>query len=510
MADTPPTAYALEFAGSGNVQVFPVFGTQVLGSQIGSDVGTGGPALATLETISVAVSSPAYVHNRVIEFLDDVYCLAGEGNASNTIGVYKRNQGGIGAWGRVHTPSDGFGGKSGLHIMHPNDTPTLVFLSQGNTNGDVYLHTTTDGTTWNETNVLADTPSTRAGYSCVYRNILFWLTGSDIYQYNFDTTSCTRATVGNPGQLPAYPGGPIHVHNNIPYAMWINTGITGAPLKLFRYSGGTFGNTSNGEIYSWNNATPDSRSGTGGCLFTDPASGDLIALTNTSSVTVGTQVWVVNNPEGVPTTTNITSTVMGAIQGAVIYTPGSGGAYSNRKWQIFYDNDTDPTNPRIYFRTWESTNDPGASVWQWQGTGAEMQRVSLSTISGDNFARVVTTRGGGNFFVGGGARAEIDDGANPPTEVPGGTKWYFRVYGTGTGTIRAYYNTSELAPNTLCTLTGAVTVESGSPATTPSRSGNTIINVTGDDGATLYSFIHAATNDGISPGDTFTLMLDIS
>jgi len=498
MADTPPTTYVLECIGAGNVQVWPLFGTQVLGTQIGSDVGTGGPALATLET-----RATSYNHSRVIEFLDDVYCLVGEGVASNTIGVYKRNQGGSGAWGRVHTPSDGMETKSGMHIMYPNDVPTLVFLSQGFTDFDIYLHTSTDGTTWNETKIINDSNELDGGYSCVYRNAIFYMTKADVYRYDFDTNLGTRLTAA--GQSPNYSGGPFHVHNNVLYAMWVNTGIPGAHCKLFRYQAGAFT-----EIYNWISATPAGSAGTGGCLFTDYASGELIALTNLGATSVGTSFWIVNNPEGTASTTNITSTVLGVVEGAAIYAPGGGSASSSRKWQIMVDNDSDPTNPRTYLWTW--TAGGGARVWQWQNTGAEIQSVTLTTIAGDNFVRYSGTRGGGNYFVTSGApRAELGDAVNIPTEVFGGTKWYFRLYGTGGPvTLRLYYNSSELAPSNLATLTGSVTIESGSPSTIPARSGNTITNLTADDGATLYSFVHAASSDGLAEGDTYTLMADVS
>lgn len=105
------------------------------------------------------------------------------------------------------------------------------------------------------------------------------------------------------------------------------------------------------------------------------------------------------------------------------------------------------------------------------------------------------------------ARAEIGDTANPPEETAAGTKYFFRVYGTGSiGVITIYISGDEEAPDTVATLTGSVVVESGSPATTPVRSGNTITNVTPDDGVALYSFVHDVATDGLSVGDTFGLM----
>jgi hypothetical protein len=104
------------------------------------------------------------------------------------------------------------------------------------------------------------------------------------------------------------------------------------------------------------------------------------------------------------------------------------------------------------------------------------------------------------------ARAEIGDASNPPEETAAGTKYYFRVYGTGAvGVITIYLSTDEEAPDAIATLTGSVVIESGSPATTPTRSGNTITNVTPDSGVALYSFVHDVTADGLVVGDTFGL-----
>jgi hypothetical protein len=511
--DTPPTSYTLEYAGSGNVQVFPLFGTQILGTQIGSDVGTGGPALANLETVPTTASNYSNPTNRVVEFLDDVYCVAGWGAPGTTLGIYKQNQGGSGAWGRVHTPTAGFSAVSGLHIMHPNDVPTLVLLSHGQSDGDVYLHTSTNGTTWNETNVFADASPSAYGMSLAYRDILFWINKDNVFQYNFGTTSLTRAISGSLLQLPSFIGGCIHIHNNTPYAIWNNSNLSGSPLKLFRYSAGTFGSVSSGEVYNFNTqATPTIGGGTSGVMFTDfvHMDGDLIAILNASSTgDIGTHIFVINTPEGTVSTTNISSTVFGATHGADTYLVGGGGADATRRWTVYVDNDSDPTNPRTYLYTWVSGG--GAQCWQWMGKDTEVEQVSLSTISGDNFVRFYSTRGGGNYFVGGGApRAELGDSSNPPVEVDGGTKWFFRVYGTGGPAVMTlYYNNEELSPDSIATLTGSVTVESGTPSTTPSRSGNTITNLTADDGATLYSFIHDASADGLGEGETYTLMPDI-
>ena len=97
MANSPPSVHVVKYKGTGNSQVFALLPSQVLGTQDGSDVGTGGPGLATLETPNVG----SLVLNRSIEFLDDRYVLVADG-AGATSGVYKKAQGGAGQWGRAY------------------------------------------------------------------------------------------------------------------------------------------------------------------------------------------------------------------------------------------------------------------------------------------------------------------------------------------------------------------------------------------------------------------------
>ena len=93
-------------------------------------------------------------------------------------------------------------------------------------------------------------------------------------------------------------------------------------------------------------------------------------------------------------------------------------------------------------------------------------------------------------------------------EAGGIIKQEFRVWGTGPViNVKVYFSPDEIAPSTEATLS-AVAVESGSPATTPTLSSNTINNITPDDGATLYSFRWTATTNGIGEGQGYTLMMD--
>jgi hypothetical protein len=117
--------------------------------------------------------------------------------------------------------------------------------------------------------------------------------------------------------------------------------------------------------------------------------------------------------------------------------------------------------------------------------------------------------GGGNISpaqVDGTSRIAFE--GNPVEEAGGLMKREFRVWGTGPAiNAKLYFSPDEQAPSTEATL-GAVAVESGSPATTPTLNANTINNITPDDGSTLYSFRWAASADGISEGQGYTLLMD--
>ena len=65
MANNPVTRHVVKYKGTGNVQVFPNLPTMINDAQDGADVGTGGPALADIET---ATPLGSFAANRNIEF----------------------------------------------------------------------------------------------------------------------------------------------------------------------------------------------------------------------------------------------------------------------------------------------------------------------------------------------------------------------------------------------------------------------------------------------------------
>ena len=523
MANSPPSIHVLKYKGAGAVQVYPLLSTQLLGSQDGSDVGTGGPGVAALET---AVPSGSFINSRVIEFLDDSYCV-GANNASATSGVYKKNQGGAGLWGRVRGGGAewiGFDGHTaGLHIVHPNEVPTLVQM-WFDTASDLQVSFTTDGTTGAEwgtgLNVVEASVSqpTDVGQAIVFRDSIFWAHRSfsgtagvgDVSQYDFQLTTLTRYASGTETTQPASTTA-FHVHDNVLFRCGWTAGATKA-WALSKLAAGSFvqlvsdsdvGGTDWNYVFASNTSHP--------VMFTDFTTGDLICFVEgwrKSDNTPRTRVLRIQDPTGAATKSVISSTVLGATEGADKYLSGGGSANANRRWLVFVDNDTVPTAPRTFLWTWIAGG--ATECWEWTGVGTEIEAVAgLAGIS-DDFSLPYVTRGGGVRNTGGAPRGELGDVSNPAVAVAAGTKWFFRVYGTGGPSIMTvYYSANEETPTTVATLAGSVVVESGAPATTPTRSGNTIINLTADDGATLYSFVHDTGADSLGVGVPHTLMPNV-
>jgi hypothetical protein len=483
------------------------------GSQDGSDVGTGGPSLAILET---GIPAGSFANNRVIEFLGDTYCVMAN-NASPSSGVYKKGQGGAGLWGRVRGGGIEWPGidghTSGLHVLHPNEVPTLVQMWFDSA-ADLQVSFTTDGTTGSEwgtnLNVVEASGAQPAtvGQSIVFRNSVFWahqfFTGTagsgELTQYDLVTDTLTRHNIQAIFRAGTACEMGLHVHDSKLYAM--NRGPAANSIRLARLDAG------NAWVQVWQSgALSVGASGSQGhhAIFTDDATGDLIGFVSGTSQS---QAWRFTDPAGSVIAAQISTTVMGATEGADKYLVGGGSASTDRRWAVYVDNDTAPTTPRTFLTTWIPGG--GTETWEWKGVAAEMEAVAgLAGIS-DDFAMPYVTSGGGNRGTAGAPRAELGDVSNPAAATAAGTKWFFRVYGTGGPSVMTvYYNADEEAPDSIATLTGSVVVESGSPATTPTRSGNTIINLTADAGATLYSFVHDTGADGLGVGVPHTLMPNV-
>lgn len=456
MANSPPTINVLKYKGTGSVQVFPLLPTQLLGTQDGANIGTGGGPGPALET----PGSGTFSVNRNVEFLDDRFCLSVSSAATG--GVYRKNQGGAGQWGFVGvslSPKTPGGSTSGLHILHPAGVPTMAYIIKDS--GDALrIISTTDGASFSNVQFESTSPpgGLTWGHGIVYRNSIFWvhqanpfggLGAGAVTEYDLVLGSPIRYNVS--GVLDGNNLGcsfALHVHDNVLFlAGWSNaTGLA----RVTKLQTGSF-QTVVTDASQIAGGSADVLGFTGHpALFTDLATGDLIFIQSgvrTSNSTARAQVSRIQNAtSGSPVLLDISSTVMGAAEGADKYLEGGGSANRQRRWVVNVDTDSDPVNPRIFLTTWVSGG--STETWEWKGVGAEIEAVALLAGISDDFSFPYNTVGGGHRLPRT-AAIEIGDTSNPPEEAIGGTKVYFRGRGSSSsGTVTFRGTDSEGTPTT--------------------------------------------------------------
>lgn len=502
MANNPPTVNVYKYKGTGDTQVFPLLPTQLLGTQDGIDLISG------LET----PASGTFISNRVVEFLGDRFVVGNSG--STQLPVYRRDQGGAGNWGRASAV--GIAGDPnliiGIFVLHPDGVPTMAawYWSVN----QIRMHITTDGSTFTDTLVenTGSIPST-FGQALVFRHSLFVVhkryTGASgqgsITQYDLVLSTTTRYDPTGLIDSQNACSQDIHVHDNVVFYFAATTG-SNSPWRLWKLVAGSF-------VAVYTDSTQGGRGSVSShfghsVMFTDDATGDLIIVMSgatTAGEVATSKVVRIQNAAGSPTPSDITSTVLGSGEGADKYLVGGGSVDFSRRWSVFVDNDADPLNPRTFLWTWV----PGGSTecWEWKGVAAEIEAVaSLSGIS-DDFALPRNTIGGGHRSPRI-AAVEIGDVSNNQDEALGGTKVFFHGEGSSAvGVVTFYGSIDEGPPDTVIPIVAAsLIVESGSPPTTPSISGNTLTNFTPDSGVALYSVILDTSTFGLGEGGVGTIM----
>ncbi len=227
MANPIPTLFAVNFKGSGNVQVFPLLNGITLDAQDGNDVTT------TLEIPSTTVHNNHA--NRLIEAFGKRFLVHG-------LRVYERDEGGAGNWGQVDGQSRSAGSTdhSGLHLLNPNGVQTLAFLFRVGTTLHV-MSTTTGVGAWTETITSLDIGSGLSiGHSIVFRDSIFWWSeGSDgnfirSYDLNLGIASEFNPTTID---LNDSGGAAFHVHQD---ELFFVSKDTGNDPTIWRLDGSTF------------------------------------------------------------------------------------------------------------------------------------------------------------------------------------------------------------------------------------------------------------------------------
>jgi len=503
MANSPPSKYVYDYSTNREVRI--LLPTQLLdAAAVGQPLGTGTGNVAGTS----AASANSRPQNRVVAFGDDLYCIGGAANSTTFGGIYKRNQSGADQWGQVQGLSfAGDNHTTGLHVIHPAGIPTLVCLYVGAAFA-VFSAESTNGTSWTVTNLGSAFSGFQSGQAVTFRDTLFWSSkhsNHDLIGYDFALNTLTLYDMSLFITTPPGNAYGLHVNDNVLFMCGWRAGDLFA--RIVKLQAGSLTTV-------YDNTGQQRNTSTGhNCMFTDPATGDLIVFWSGERVSNGADRTVVEQIENAATTAtpvnDISTTVLGSGEGADKYLEGGGSADVVRSWYAYVDNDTVPTSPRVFLKT---TGSNGVTeCWEWKGVGAEIELVgSGSGIDLDQFSVNSVNFGGGDRSVLQ-ARIEIGDTSNPDTEVSGGRKFYFRAIGSGgpfAGTF--YVDGNEGAPDIVAPITAAsFTVESGSPGTTPTISGNTLTNITPDDGTVLYSIVLDLSSVSLGSGAPARLMGDL-
>jgi hypothetical protein len=509
----PPTTHAVHHNGqpSGMVQVFQVLPTQVLDAQDGQDLGTG-----TGETIVPAggVSDNQQIGSFVIEFLGDRYAAyldQGTADSTNKGGIYRRSNGGTSGdeWGRdlawVGTPQS----MTNFFVHHPGGVPTLAIIYSTSAGSAQRYASTTDGINWNDISIT--TGNVQLGNAVVWNSSVVWshasVSGSHVTFYNPEANTITKMAL--PGiSAPNGNNISLHVHDGVLYALHPVFG----QWALSKLNGGIFSTV----ISSFGIGVDVD---TQHAMFTDPYSNntdgskDLIIITNV--VTNGARCLSISNPATTATVTDITTTVFGdgtSYDGGLglnsdRYRDGGASIASQRRYSLIIDT-RDILDLKAFLWTYV-IGGPQIECWEWRGQNSELEAVNNLT-GFSTYLALPSSSVSHALYSPTLIRVEIGDENYPPIDSIAGTRIYFRCYGiaadTGTegidGIITFYGNDKQVIPETIIPIvSGTLTIEEGIPPSTPTISGNTIVNFTPDDGMTLYSIILETDAAGVDIGE---------
>jgi len=375
--------------------------------------------------------------------------------------ILERDIGGEGAWGISLTialggGSDGvFNGRyhSGLHVIYPAGVETLVGMFVRDVSStQVHYYKTTDGINWttNQVATLAGT-ATAFGRSIVFGSSVYWLvygsgTALIVRDFNLDTTiTWDQTDLDGPTVWISSSGATADfaIHKDKLFLAAARTNQNSFDSVLFRLDGSV-----------WTTAiTLDAGTDGGGTvdrcvLFSD--GDDLIFFYNDS---VPTCIRVQNPLTGSISVSDITGTVLSGVGGGI-----------SGQWQKYLDVTT-----------------PGTPVWYlWYNQGGQNVG-TYDCYQYTNISTALTLLGSGISAVdftlpsigdGGSDRIPAKTEGRPqfdglPSEVIGGRKRLFRVFGVGSDlTLSQYHSADQEAPETLSTLVNAsITIEDATDAT---------------------------------------------
>lgn len=441
----------------------------------------------------------------VVEFGGDFY--VSHVSNSNTCLVYRRTP--AGTVTQVYSvPNAGLGGtpfnelhKTGMYVVNSGTTRYLCFLIRENAVSQWYLVRSTDGTTW--TRIALGTGGSTNPYRpgiAVYRGQILVCVNNQLIIVNVAAGTMSVVTTGfSDSGCSILPfKGRIFAHAT----------FGGGFARLWELNGGAFVSRANVSV----NNSPAGNQTAGQnmpCLFpvkdagaTDGMKMVLIFLDYTASNANWHWRAVDIDVDGDTFTVTARDTLIPTAL-------RNGGAQANKHfvgWGCFIDNESDPANPRTYLFSWPSINS-AITHYEYVNSGSELigQTVGLNS---SNFSLCGTRWGGGeriNSSDVSGAELGISNLTFSQGNTPGTINVSVRAYGDAGNAnkyLRGYFSAGEGPVMVQMTLTGSVTGGG-------TRNGNQIEGVDAD-GATTYTFVWAASTDGLVNGQPFNAEIIVS
>ena len=464
----------------------------------------------------LAGSPPAESHtisdnrtNTVVNFNGGIYCW----HRDTIREIDSDGAGGtsVGNWGIVYTTSQTGGGEnlhSGLYVISADGVPTLCGMFRiGN---DVLGLKSTDGVTFTETTG-PQAAIVSVGRARVFNNELYWTTNlASVIRYTplIDLIELVPITPAIGGITTARD---FCALNNKFFMAGLQGSGFNSTFSLWELGPGGFERT-----HSFTQLQGGNQLGRYGCPSIFTKSGSELYLQFSGEVLSGALIgagdisFQVLNP-GLPSQSVAVNESLSVIP--LFFKPTEIHAIGRSRYYIFVDNEVheDRINGSI----------TAPDLFQFH-TGNPESTAGLPPVAGNYQINPLT---GGSFMTGfisneftlstatfgGGARINRSVNKvyvtleNPvPGSVSGTTDVSFRVYGSGSNfTGTAYFSSQQSWIENIATLTGSVTGGSAS------RSGNNIINITADSGATLYTFIWDHSTDGITNGVPLRMNIEL-
>jgi len=309
-------------------------------------------------------------HNRIVEFLGDLYLL-------HRGTVYKFNFGSklwvTTGFTLTSPPLSDDQAMSGLHVMDVAGQAALVgvYVRSGSSSGGAFW--SFDGSSWNQstnTNLSASWPR----FTLPYQGLLWACGGTDgeeVYNYNFDTDTfsffaITGTVAPRNGQLINFQG----------RLFWVGTNFSGGlrqPVLFKELVGGSFVDvTYSGGANPGLMVTLDTQSAGSFTIFGDAGRMYVVFWNMDDNLTLGQMACHEFVPNGTaPGSTLQENDISATVIPAEWLTGGANENLGSLSTQCNgYVNTSDPTSHEIYWWRLNDGNSVVSTFWRWNGNAA--------------------------------------------------------------------------------------------------------------------------------------------